>query len=360
LIENRKIYNQNKMYSLLLFVTFCLACSDFQLKTKDGSIICGRTMDFVVPIQSKVQVFNRGMNMSSKAPDGNTGLTWTSKYGYVGINAFHYDIVSEGMNEMGLSCGFLVLESSRYHKPSTSQYNNSIAVMDVCNWILGSFSTTAEVTREIMSHAIWGNVMPPPIKEIMGLHIPIHDAAGNNLVIEFLYNTLVYPRGVGVLTNDPPLPYHLENLVLYNGLSPYTPKPIEINGYKVSGGGGSGMQGIPGSWSSIDRFVRIATMVRYLDKLKTAMDGVLAVTYILDSINVPSGMGIGFFQGHQVDDITRWSTIKDLTNLIFYYRNGDGALRAVYLDKINFEGSHKSYPVDSDPMIIDVTGNLQL
>ena len=68
------------MWSILFFVSYCLACSDFQLISDDGTIVCGRAMDFIMPMKSQILVFNRGMNMSSEAPDGFIGLQWTSKY----------------------------------------------------------------------------------------------------------------------------------------------------------------------------------------------------------------------------------------------------------------------------------------
>lgn len=347
------------MWFILFFISYLLACSDFQLKCQDGSIICGRAMDFIIPMKSQILVFNRGMNMSSKAPDGSVSLQWVSKYGFIGVNAYGFYLADEGLNEKGLTCGFLMLTST-YPQVSVNEYNISIAIMDVCTWILGSFSSVDEVKAGIDSVRIWGNVMPPPIKMVMGLHIPIHDALGNNLVIEFIDGEVnMYDHPLGVLTNDPPLPYHLQNLILYNGLNPYSPPEAIINGYQVEGKGGSGMQGIPGSWSAIDRFIRISTIVRYLNNIKTALDGVLAATHILNSVYVPEGVAIASFQGHKLVDMTRWNTMKDLTNKIFYYRNSDGSIRAIYLKKIDFNGLHKTLPVyESQPLIIDETSNL--
>ena len=342
------------MWFLLFFLSSCLGCSDFQLRTKDNAIICGRAMDFIMPMKSQILVFNRGMNMSSKAPDGTVGLQWVSKYGFVGINAFGINLADEGMNTEGLTCGVLMMESS-YPTVSPNDYNISLAVMDVCTWILGSFSNVAEVKTGINSVRIWGNVMPPPINIIMGLHTPIHDSLGNNLVIEFVNGRIhLHDHPLGILTNDPPLQYHLNNLILYNGLSSNSPLEATINGYKVMGKGGSGMQGIPGSWSSIDRFIRISTMVRYLNNLNTAMDGVLAATHILNSVYVPSGVGVASFKGYHFDDVTRWATMKDLTNLIFYYRISDGAIRAIDLNKIDFDKQHKPYPVQQQLAIINI------
>src|SRR5438128_1482619 len=100
--------------ALIILTTTVTGCSDFQLKTKRGSIMCGRNMDFMIPMKSQIIVFNRDTNMSSFAPDRSPGLQWTTKYGFVGINAFGIDIVDEGINEKGLTCGFLTLNGGTY------------------------------------------------------------------------------------------------------------------------------------------------------------------------------------------------------------------------------------------------------
>lgn len=347
------------IFIISLLAISCLGCSDFQLKTNDGAILCGRAMDFAIPMDSQIVVFNRGMNMSSRAPNFRPGLKWTSKYGFIGINAFGHNNVDEGMNEKGLTCGFLTLKSTIYPPIIDGRDNISLAIIDACNWVLGSFSTVDEVMIGFKSVRIWGNVMPPPINVVMGLHMAIHDALGDNLVIEFLDGHVnLYNNPIGVLTNDPIFEYQLQNLALYNGLSSAAPVDAFINGYMLRTLG-SGMKLIPGGWSSIDRFVRVATLVRYIDNLDTAIDGVLSATNILDLVYVPSGVMVWYADNNVFEEGTHWGTIKDVTNLVFYYRNTDGALRAVYLNKINFDGKHKPYPIQkSEPLIIDETANV--
>lgn len=339
---------------LNLLILGITACSDFQLKTKDNAIICGRSMNFAIPMDSKVMVFNREINLISIGPYGYIGLKWTSKYGVVGINAFGIQSVDEGINEEGLSCGLLILDGTKYPHVSPDKHNISIAITDACIWILSSFSSVQEVKDEINTVIIWGNMIPE-LNEVLGLHIAIHDSLGQNLVIEFIDGaTTLYDNPLGVLTNEPQLPYQLQNLVSYNKLSPKNPPNTIINGYKIRGLKGSGMQGIPGSWSSIDRFIRISIMIRYLTQLKTAIDGVLTATYILDSVHTPKDISSNVY--------TQWETMKDLTNKIFYYRNRDGAIRAIYLNKVNFNPDARHTPFNvqqSNPLIIDETPRLR-
>lgn len=348
---------------LVAFIIRSLACSDFQLKSKDGTIICGRTMDFIMPMHSKILVFNRGINHTSMAPDGSNGLKWRAKYGFVGVNAFDIQSVDEGMNEKGLTCGFLVLNETIYPPIVSNRNNISLAIMDFCTWVLSSFSSTQEVINGIKNIQIWGNKMPV-LKIVMGLHIPIHDSFGNNIVIEFINGNInIHDNMLGILTNEPSFPYQLQNLEKYNGLSPNSSSSATINGYQIPSLVGSGLMGLSGSWSSMDRFVRMSTLIRYIENLDTSMNTILTATSILNSVFVPKGMVMVHLSVFDMYfySYTHWSTMKDLTNKVFYYRNNDGAIRAIYLDKINFDTNANHIPFaiqQSSPFIIDETKHL--
>lgn len=338
------------LFVLFTFIfTFVNGCSDFQLKTKSGSIMCGRTMDFMIPMKSQILVFNRGTNMSSFNPDGSPGLQWISDFGFVAINAFNIDLADEGMNEVGLTCGFLTLNGGSYPPMNPNKKNVSLAVMDFCMWVLSSFSTTQQVMDNINNVQIWGNTLPV-LNIVMGLHVPIHDALGNNLVVEFMNNKVqVYNNPLGVLTNEPPLSYQLQNLAQYMYLSPNMTQQTTVNGFTLLNEPNSGLHGLPGGWSSTDRFVRLATLIRYVmvDNMNLPNDdALLTATHILNSVYATNGMELGYFapMHKYVSVTTRWSTIKDLINKVFYFRNSDGVIRAIYLNKLNFDASTNHYP----------------
>ena len=57
---------------------------------------------------SEVQIIPRGQQVTSPAPKGD-GLKWTSKYGYVAMNAYDMPVATDGLNEKGLGFGALYL-----------------------------------------------------------------------------------------------------------------------------------------------------------------------------------------------------------------------------------------------------------
>ncbi len=50
-------------------------------------------------MESQLVVYPSNEYHSSIAPDGTQGFSWISKYGFLGISAFHMDGPDEGMNE---------------------------------------------------------------------------------------------------------------------------------------------------------------------------------------------------------------------------------------------------------------------
>jgi choloylglycine hydrolase len=247
-----------------------------------------------------------------------------------------------------------------YPHINPNDYNNSLAITDFCMWVLSSFENVNDVVDALNHVNIWGNKVPV-LNLLMKLHIPIHDAMGNNLVIEFINGkTVLYNNVLGVLTNEPPLNYHLTNIGSFNSLNPISPDPIIINGLTINPIPGTGLDAMSGGWSPTARFNRIATLIRFIKGINTAQDAVMAASWILNSVFVPNGIEIGTFAGRKVTVTTRWGTIKDVTNMKFYFRGDDSVLRYVNLNKIDFsKGSyHKPYLVRQPPFTMDITSQL--
>jgi len=64
-------------------------CTDFLLQAadKDNSVVIGRSMEFGEDLGSQILVGGRGTKKHGAAPDLPLGgLSWTAKYGYVGLN----------------------------------------------------------------------------------------------------------------------------------------------------------------------------------------------------------------------------------------------------------------------------------
>lgn len=75
------------------------ACTDFQIKSTDKTIITARSMEWGEDMHSQLRVYPRQGKYSSNSRSGIKGLSWQSKYGYVGANFYGRNTVIDGMNE---------------------------------------------------------------------------------------------------------------------------------------------------------------------------------------------------------------------------------------------------------------------
>lgn len=339
-------------------------CCDFQISTENKTILCARSMEFWMPMQSEIKVYPRGEKCYSTAPDSSKSFDWISKFGYIGVTALGFGPV-EGLNEAGLSFGALTLEGSQYQTVGEDQKKCALALRDIGSWILGNFSTVGEVSEAVRNVKVWGTTVPA-LNTVPELHFAFHDANGNNLVLEYLdAQAKIHDHPLGVLTNEPPLEFHLENIRQYNYLKADYAEEIEINGAKVpSPGMSSEMNGLPGDWSSPSRFVRIAACVRFGIKPYSSEYGVVLCKHFLNTVDRPKGTAIKRVENSPrlFYETTLWCTIKDLSNKIFYYYSyNNSTLRKIDLKGISFE-NNKEYKIIKiefeSPTIIDVTKEL--
>ena len=82
------------------------ACTGITLRAADGSQVVARTIEWGgSDLNSRYVVTPRGYAQHSFAPDGGTGMSFTARYGYVGLAVERPEFVAEGLNEEGLSAG---------------------------------------------------------------------------------------------------------------------------------------------------------------------------------------------------------------------------------------------------------------
>jgi len=93
------------------------ACTDFLIKSKDGAVIVGRSLEFGMVLPTQLVVHPRGEANQSDAPDGKKGLAWTSKHGYLAAESLGGAV--DGLNEKGLSVGFLYLPGYAEYRTRT-------------------------------------------------------------------------------------------------------------------------------------------------------------------------------------------------------------------------------------------------
>ncbi len=301
------------MVKTLLFISafsILFGCTDFCLHDVKDNVVIGRSMEFSVPLESEIVIHPKGEKMDKN------GFTWTNKYTYLAVTAFVREIVTDGMNEKGLSYGALWFPTAKY--PKTDPSKKTLSIEALGDWLLGSFATVQEVKEAIQKVNLIG-LKIPKIEEVPPLHLSIHDRSGDNLVVEFIDGNIeICDNVVGVLTNAPQFSWHVINLANYIDLTPYNMASINLEGTVIGPlGQGSGLLGIPGDWTPPSRFVRISTFKNIVDKAKTPTENVNLAFHLLNTVDIPYG-AVRSQDG--MYNYTQWTVVKDLKNNVLHYR----------------------------------------
>lgn len=301
----------------------------------DCGVICGRTMEFAEPLNSTLIIVPKGTRSISATPS--CFFEWVSIYGYVGIKVLNLRSVVDGVNEKGLSCGILTMDETIY-KPVDGI---AISIMDVCSWLLGSYSNVEDAVTALNKVQIWGAKIEA-LGRIIGLHIVLHDSFGANVVCEILgsHNIRIHNTN-GVVTNGPSYPKQLNILDEYRNGSLVN----DIHCLK--------------QWSSITRFIKLSELKRMT--VPESFDSVGIANYIMhlfNNVDIVTGISPSERPSGTIYEKTQWCFIKDLTNRIIYYRSyNDMTLRRLDLNHIDFSGftTYTEINIDSiSPTIIDL------
>lgn len=150
------------------------------------------------------------------------------------------------------------------------------------------------------------------------LHWMVADES-ESIVVESTRDGLkVYDNPLGVMTNNPPFDYHLQNMSNYMNLSPkmgvnrFSDK-LNIRNY----GTGLGAIGLPGDFSSVSRLVKACFLKQNSHSEKTEAASVSQFFHILDAVAMVEGAVITH---EETNDITLYASCINTDKGIYYYK----------------------------------------
>jgi choloylglycine hydrolase len=324
--------------ALTLATTPSFACTGISLKAADGAAIRGRTLEFGFPMRSNVLVVPAGREISGTLPDGGKGLTFTSRYAFVGANALDLPVILDGLNDQGLSVGLFYFPGYASYTPATPENaKHAIAPQEFGVWVLANFATVDEVRQGMKDIVIVPTAAPglgSPAGAVAGAHFFIQDKSGKSIVVEPVDGTLkVHDAPLGVMTNAPTYDWHMTNLQNYISLSVKDVDSAKLGPVTLPAfGSGSGLHGMPGDFTPPSRFVRAAIYSQAAAPTANADDAVLEAFHILNQFDIPEGSVQNSAMGEPVDEVTEWTSVADLKNLRWYFRTReDQSIRMVDL-----------------------------
>ncbi len=341
------------------------ACTGIMLKTKDGSIVHGRTVEFGIYIDTTIAVVPRGYEFIGQTPNGD-GLKYSAKYGVVGAIAFTDVKILDGFNEAGLSVGAFYFPTVAEYTPVTAEnQSKGLSPGDFSNWLLTQFATIEEVRTAIENDEV---VVTPTILEGWGPHTPpfhwiVYDKTGTSIVIEPIGGELVvHDNPLGVMSNTPAFDWHMTNLRNYVALDPRNVPAIEVAGETIQQmGQGSGMLGLPGDFTPPSRFVRAAVFSQTAIPSENAEKGIMQVFHILNNFDIPVGVVQEEAEGVIHTDYTMLTMARDPENQLYYYKSyDDQTIRVVDMKEFDLDAETiKMLSTKSEQIFVDMTAQVK-
>ncbi len=327
-------------FSAVLFMLLNIvnACTNIMVQAKDNAIIIGRTLEFGPSLNSDIVTSPKGKAFTNQI-NGKPSHSWTAQYGYVYLNFFGQDQAVDGMNDQGLSIGFLYLPGyTKYPDATDENIKKGIPYFQLGDWVLSQFKSTEEAKTALKNLVVFAqNLTIDGQARSFPLHLVINDAKGQSIVVEFNKGKMqIYDNPLGILTNSPTFDWQLTNLKNYANLSPYAVQPIQIDGMNYSATGqGSGMVGLPGDTTPPSRFVKMAFLQKTALPVENAEQAVVLSEHIIDNVFIPNGL-VRNAKGTPGAETTQWTVFKDLKNGKLYFKSYDfPTLQVIDLKALN-------------------------
>ena len=296
----------------------------------------GRNLDYEYHFDEQVTITPRNF----KLPLRNAAAI-ENHYAIIGIATIvdNFPLYYDATNEKGLSMAALNFPGNAKYQNAQKGFHN-IAVFELIPWLLGQCQTTQEA-KKILQQT---KVIDIPFRSdfpTTPLHWMICDR-NNTLTLEITETGMhIYDNPFHVLSNNPPFPYHKENINQYLNLTAEEP----LNRFhpslplsKISRG--MGAIGLPGDASSISRFIRAAFIRANILPGKDDLQDLSQCFHILNSVAQQEGcvvVGKGF-------EKTIYTSCCDTDSGIYYYTTYyNHQITAVDLHQHDLEGMDLSF-----------------
>ena len=289
-----------------------------------GKFYFGRNMDLEGSFGERVVVAPRNFAFAYRQEP-----TVTHHYAMIGMAAVvsGYPLFADAMNEKGLCMAGLNFPGNAVYakRPRTGKAN--VTPFELIPWVLGKCATADEAEQLLRETEL----VAIPFSEnypLTPLHWHIADKQQSLTVEPMAEGLKIYKNPVGVLTNNPPFPYHTANLARYANLGTGTPDGDWMWEAGAVSFGLCGM-GLPGDYSSASRFVRAAFLKKHLLVGETTDETVASAFQLLGAV-APTKGSVLTPEGNP--HYTTYTCCMNAEQGIYYYkRHGDLYLQQVQM-----------------------------
>ena len=315
-------------------------CTAVTYKTEDYYF--GRNLDLHYSYEEKITITPRNFPLHFRTQ----GISLDRHYAIIGMATTMegYPLYYDGANEKGVAMAGLNFPGNAVFKPYEEGKTN-ISPYEFIPWILSQCKNMAEV-RTLLSQM---NLVDVPFRADLPL-APLHYIIAHeeeSITIEAVEEGLkIYENPLGVLTNNPPFPYHLQRLQDFMHVTNNPPENLFSSKIDLRPNSlGMGGIGLPGDYSSSSRFIRAAFVKLHSPSFTSEVESVHQFFHILSSVFQPKGCSLA---EEDLYEYTIYSSCINTSEGIYYYRTyNNPEVNAVKLFLEDLEASRLlSYPLN--------------
>jgi choloylglycine hydrolase len=323
-------------------------CLNFKVPTAaDGAVVVGRSMEFPM-MPTQLAVLPVGYEGVSSVA-GVRPLTWTSRYGIVGMAALGQpQTLFDGMNTEGLTAHDLYMPGGYAHYSAPVGDGTDLGQTDLVPYLLGTCATTEEVEAAVHQLTIVG--LDPGMGLVPPIHCFLHDRE-RSIVVEFHPDEVrVVDNPTGVGTNAPYLDWHLTNLSNYLGASVTGPHSEHRGGVDLRPlGQGQGLDALPPGFGPAARFVRAFFLLGLADQPGDDWQAELLALHVLNTFDIVPGTIKETVGGTVLSEVTEWDVVMNLTSRRYAYRTfSDPNVHVVDFASVDFDAPARIQDLSRD------------
>ena len=318
-------------------------CTAITYRTKDHYF--GRNLDYEHGYQEAVTITPRDFPFHFRCLP-----PMERHYAMIGMATVSdgYPLYYDATNEHGLSMAGLNFPHSAKYMPENPSKDN-VTPFELILWVLGNCKTLKEAENKLSN----ANLVDIPFSEefpLTPLHWFMADSERSVVIEQTEAGLQIFENPLGVLTNEPPFPFHMANLQNYlhvtneEAVNRFAPS-LPLKAYSR----GMGAMGLPGDLSSASRFVKAAFTRLNSVSEDTESAGISQVFHILGSVAQQKGcVKIG-----NLYEKTIYTSCCNTTKGIYYYTTYENSqITGVKLQGIHLDSKELvSYPLVREQQI---------
>lgn len=337
-MNTKKLFNLAISSCLLAYsITSSYACTVLAITDKNGNVYQGRANEFPYQQPDSLTYWPAGTRIESVTPDGKQGMTFNTKYGILTTNLkgmtpnAKQETVHEGANDQGMSitANFYTLNTET---SITAPASKTLSVVDFPTWALGNFQTIEQLKKAIQNKeaevwlpriAAYGNLITP-------VHYAIYDKTGGAVVVEWNGGKMeIYDNKIGVMTNEPPFPWHVENMNNFAYLNNVDKNAGKFNKLNVTAyDSGGALASLPSPNTTVGRFVKAAYYANFAEKASTPDEALLTLGHVMNNFDRPKGITVdnpnaanaAMGAAGRTSESTYFIVMKDLSRNLYMIR----------------------------------------